>query len=76
MVYYLVNKNMSIILEANTFIPSRCIFSKIDGDFNILALFFLTCRTSLFECRTGKDNTLLIVLYSKASLLVKNILSL
>ena len=48
---------------------------KIDGDFNILVLLFLTCRTFLFECPTGKDNTLLIISYSKASLFAKNILS-
>ena len=55
---------LSILLAANTFVSSGCIFAKIDNDFNILVLFFFTLvgryTTSIFQSQISKGNTLLI----------------
>ena len=68
----------SLLLDANTFVSSGSIFSKIENDFNILVLFSYrpvgTYKTSIFGCLIGKNDTLLIDLCAEASRLVKNVL--
>lgn len=71
---------LSILLDLNLFVSSRCIFYKIDNEFDIpVQIFFIlvgTYRTSVFECFICKDNTILIAFCVKEnSRSVKNMLT-